>query len=141
MVTGTLAHILCAAIVPSSCMFVQCRMQWHKQGDYLCVKINRWATKSKKVCYQQTMLPIVVTESVLLLKNLTYSFEIFRMRQSLIPVDTIEMKGMVCMYAYQLRLFIVRGICCFLLSVQTVQHECSIRVFTSSYQLHCQNFL
>ena len=27
----------------------QCRMQWHKQGDYLCVKINLWATKSKKV--------------------------------------------------------------------------------------------
>ncbi|XP_065899140.1 eukaryotic translation initiation factor 3 subunit B-like [Dysidea avara] len=49
-----------------------CRMQWHKQGDYLCVKINRWATKSKK--------------------NLTYTFEIFRMRQALIPVDTIEMK-------------------------------------------------
>jgi len=27
-----------------------CKMHWHKQGDYLCVKVDHWMTKSKKVC-------------------------------------------------------------------------------------------
>ena len=27
----------------------QCKLHWHKQGDYLCVKVDHWMTKSKKV--------------------------------------------------------------------------------------------
>ena len=37
-----------------SCLFLslsllQCKLQWHKQGDYLCVKVDHWLTKTKKV--------------------------------------------------------------------------------------------
>jgi translation initiation factor 3 subunit B len=71
----------------------ECRLQWHKQGDFLCVRVNRWATKSKK--------------------NLTYNLEVFHMREQDIPVDTIEIKEPVI--AYQLephgnRLAIIHGI-------------------------------
>ena len=55
------------------CICLQCHLRWQKGGDYLVVRVDRWATKSKK--------------------QLTYSLEVFHIRKPDIPVDTIEIKG------------------------------------------------
>merc|ERR550519_491211 len=51
-----------------------CKMHWQKNGDYLCVKVERY-TKSKKGVY--------------------YNLELFRMNEKEIPVDTLEIKDPV----------------------------------------------
>lgn len=48
-----------------------CKMHWQKNGDYLCVKVERY-TKSKKGVY--------------------YNLELFRMAEKNIPIDTLEIK-------------------------------------------------
>lgn len=49
-----------------------CKLQWHKQGTFLCVKVDHWLNKSKK--------------------QLCHSFEIFHTKETQIPVDSIEIK-------------------------------------------------
>jgi len=51
-----------------------CKMHWQVNGDYLCVKVERF-TKSKKGVY--------------------YNLELFRMKEKEIPVDTLEIKDPV----------------------------------------------
>jgi len=51
-----------------------CKMHWQKNGDYLCVKVERF-TKSKKGVY--------------------YNLELFRMKDKEIAVDTLEIKDAV----------------------------------------------
>merc|ERR1712168_229715 len=48
-----------------------CKMHWQKNGEYLCVKVERY-TKSKKGVY--------------------YNLELFRMAEKNIPIDTLEIK-------------------------------------------------
>jgi len=60
-------------IVKSSNIFQvkECKMSWQKNGDHLCVSVERW-TKSKKATYTQFML--------------------FHLRGKLIAMDVVEIK-------------------------------------------------
>jgi translation initiation factor 3 subunit B len=49
-----------------------CKLHWHPQGDYLCVKVDRH-TKTKKSTF--------------------CNFELFRMREKDYPVEVVEIKG------------------------------------------------
>lgn len=51
---------------------MQCKLHWHDQGDFLCVKVDRH-TKTKKSTF--------------------CNLEIFRMREKNYPVEVIELKG------------------------------------------------
>lgn len=57
-----------------------CKMHWQKNGDYLCVKVER-LTKSKK--------------------GLFYNLELFRMNEKEIPVDTLEIKDPVTAFEWE----------------------------------------
>jgi translation initiation factor 3 subunit B len=51
-----------------------CQLFWQDCGDFLCVKVGRLTTKSKKAAT-------------------SYNLEVFSMREKQIPVDSIEIKG------------------------------------------------
>jgi translation initiation factor 3 subunit B len=57
-----------------------CKMHWQKNGDYLCVKVERY-TKSKKGVY--------------------YNLELFRMKEKNIPIDTLEIKDPVDAFEWE----------------------------------------
>jgi translation initiation factor 3 subunit B len=57
-----------------------CAFRWHPQGDYLCVKVDRY-TKSKK--------------------NTFTNFEIFRIREKAIPVEAIELKDTITAFLWE----------------------------------------
>ncbi|PKI82384.1 Translation initiation factor 3 subunit b [Malassezia vespertilionis] len=57
-----------------------CKLHWHPQGDYLCVKVDR-QTRTKKTVFS--------------------NFEIFRMREKDFPVETIELKDPVMAFAWE----------------------------------------
>jgi translation initiation factor 3 subunit B len=57
-----------------------CRIHWHPQGDYLCVKVDRH-TKSKKSTFS--------------------SLELFHIREKGVPVDVIELKDMAIAFAWE----------------------------------------
>ncbi|CAM9298035.1 unnamed protein product [Ascophyllum nodosum] len=67
-------------------MVSECRLHWQaspsycNEGDYLCVKVLRHS-KSKKTMYN--------------------NFEIFRIRESLVPVETMEKKQQVAAFAWE----------------------------------------
>ncbi|XP_071493342.1 eukaryotic translation initiation factor 3 subunit B-like [Diadema antillarum] len=57
-----------------------CKLHWQKQGHYLCVKVDR-LSKSKK--------------------NQFTNFEIFRIQEKQIPVDSIEVKETIIAFAWE----------------------------------------
>lgn len=57
-----------------------CKMHWQKNGDFLCVKVERY-TKSKKGFY--------------------YNLELFRMREKNIPIDTLEIKDTIQAFEWE----------------------------------------
>jgi len=57
-----------------------CKMHWQKNGDFLCVKVERH-TKSKKGFY--------------------YNLELFRMREKNIPIDTLEIKDTIQAFEWE----------------------------------------
>lgn len=57
-----------------------CKLHWHPQGDYLCVKVDRH-TKTKK--------------------SMFCNFEIFRMREKDFPVEVVELKDPVTAFAWE----------------------------------------
>jgi translation initiation factor 3 subunit B len=57
-----------------------CKLHWHDQGDYLCVKVDRH-TKTKKSTF--------------------CNLEIFRMREKNYPVEVIELKDAVTAFAWE----------------------------------------
>ncbi|MBN3271543.1 EIF3B factor, partial [Polyodon spathula] len=59
---------------------VDCKLHWQKNGDYLCVKVDRTPKGT----------PGVVT-----------NFEIFRMREKQVPVDVVEMKEGIIAFAWE----------------------------------------
>ncbi|CAM9114276.1 unnamed protein product [Ectocarpus fasciculatus] len=61
-------------------MVSECRLHWQDEGDYLCVKVLRHS-KSKKTMYN--------------------NFEIFRVREPLVPVETMEKKQQVAAFAWE----------------------------------------
>eukprot|EP00007_Cunea_sp_BSH-02190019_P000532 CAMPEP_0174239100 /NCGR_PEP_ID=MMETSP0417-20130205/13450_1 /TAXON_ID=242541 /ORGANISM="Mayorella sp, Strain BSH-02190019" /LENGTH=692 /DNA_ID=CAMNT_0015318009 /DNA_START=83 /DNA_END=2158 /DNA_ORIENTATION=+ len=61
---------------------VDCKLNWHPQGDFLCVKVERH-TKSKKSTYT--------------------NFELFRMRDRNIPIEVLEYKDQIYAFAWEPR--------------------------------------
>uniref|UniRef100_A0A8C2E1D1 Eukaryotic translation initiation factor 3 subunit B n=1 Tax=Cyprinus carpio TaxID=7962 RepID=A0A8C2E1D1_CYPCA len=59
---------------------VDCKLHWQKNGDYLCVKVDRTPKGTQGV----------VT-----------NFEIFRMREKQVPVDVVEMKEGIIAFAWE----------------------------------------
>ncbi|KAN0060482.1 Translation initiation factor 3 subunit b [Thecaphora frezii] len=57
-----------------------CKLHWHPQGDFLCVKVDRH-TKTKK--------------------SMFCNLEIFRMREKDFPVEVIELKDPVTAFAWE----------------------------------------
>lgn len=57
-----------------------CKLHWHPQGDYLCVKVDRH-TKTKKSTF--------------------CNFELFRMREKDYPVEVVELKDPVTAFAWE----------------------------------------
>ncbi|XP_030839766.1 eukaryotic translation initiation factor 3 subunit B [Strongylocentrotus purpuratus] len=57
-----------------------CKLHWQKQGHYMCCKVDR-LSKSKK--------------------NQFTNFEIFRMQEKQIPVDSIEVKETIMAFAWE----------------------------------------
>lgn len=55
-------------------VFVQCKLYWQNQGDFLCVKVDRH-TKTKK--------------------SIFCNLEIFRVREKDFPIEVVELKGMI----------------------------------------------
>lgn len=57
-----------------------CKLHWHPQGDYLCVKVDRH-TKTKKSTFT--------------------NLELFKTREKNFPVDTLELKEPVTAFAWE----------------------------------------
>jgi translation initiation factor 3 subunit B len=57
-----------------------CKLHWHPNGTFLCVKVTRHS-KSKKTLYT--------------------NFEMFRVREALIPVEMLEMKETIVAFAWE----------------------------------------
>jgi len=64
------------------------KMNWHKNGDFLCVKVDRYAKVKKEKEGNKY-------------SGITYHFEIFRMREKQIPVDNIEFKDPISAFAWE----------------------------------------
>lgn len=58
----------------------RCNLHWQKCGDHLCVKVDRH-TKTKKTIFT--------------------NFELFRMREKAIPVDSLEIKDPIMAFAWE----------------------------------------
>jgi translation initiation factor 3 subunit B len=59
-----------------------CQLFWQDCGDFLCVKVGRLTTKSKKAAT-------------------SYNLEVFSMREKQIPVDSIEIKESLVAFAWE----------------------------------------
>jgi len=57
-----------------------CKMHWQKNGDFLCVKVERY-TKSRKGLY--------------------FNLELFRMTEKNIPIDTLEIKDTIQAFEWE----------------------------------------
>ncbi|XP_023247226.1 eukaryotic translation initiation factor 3 subunit B isoform X2 [Copidosoma floridanum] len=64
-----------------------CKIYWQKSGDYLCVKVDRFAKKKEKTEQKYT--------------GMSYNFEIFHLREKLIPVDSVEIKEPIHSFAWE----------------------------------------
>lgn len=65
-----------------------CKMHWQKNGDYLCVKVDRYKKKAddkEQVKYS----------------GIYYNFELFRVREKQIPIDKVEVKEAVLAFAWE----------------------------------------
>ncbi|XP_064406154.1 eukaryotic translation initiation factor 3 subunit B-like [Halichondria panicea] len=82
------------------------KLHWHKQGDFLAVRVDHFLNKSRK--------------------QLCYSLDIFHMTEPLIPVDTIEIKEPVVAFALEpqgSKLAVIHG-------------EPPLRIHTTFYQIN-----
>lgn len=67
-----------------------CKMHWQKQGDYLCVKVDRYS-KAKKLEEKEQYK----------YRGIYYNFEIFRIREKQIPVDEFKVKENIIAFAWE----------------------------------------
>lgn len=65
-----------------------CKIHWQKMGDYLCVKVDRYAKLKKE-------------KGEVKYSGMHYNFEIFHMREKNIPVDIIEIKEPIHAFAWE----------------------------------------
>lgn len=66
-----------------------CKMHWQKNGDYLCVKVDRYSKLRKENNDNHKYA------------GLYFNFEIFHMREKQIPVDSVEIKENVHAFAWE----------------------------------------
>ncbi|GFO04236.1 eukaryotic translation initiation factor 3 subunit b [Plakobranchus ocellatus] len=66
-----------------------CKMHWQKNGDHLCVKVDRY--KAKKV----------ENKDQIKYSGIYFNFELFRIREKQIPVDKVEEKEQVLAFAWE----------------------------------------
>jgi len=71
---------------------VECKMFWQNQGDYLCVRVER---------YKKSNLVKEDEKETLRYSGLYYNFEFFRVREKEIPVDSIEIKESCYAFAWE----------------------------------------
>lgn len=64
-----------------------CKMVWQKCGDYLCVKVARYAKAKRE-------------RNDVKYSGIYYNFEIFHMREKGIPVDSLEIKENIQAFAW-----------------------------------------
>ncbi|XP_076459430.1 eukaryotic translation initiation factor 3 subunit B-like [Babylonia areolata] len=67
-----------------------CKMHWQKNGDHLCVKVDRYS-KAKKVEEKDQYK----------YSGIYINFELFRIREKQIPVDKVEIKEQVLAFAWE----------------------------------------
>ncbi|KAK8730659.1 hypothetical protein OTU49_007860, partial [Cherax quadricarinatus] len=65
-----------------------CKMHWQKCGDYLCVKVARYAKAKRE-------------KNEIKYSGIYYNFEIFHMREKGIPVDSLEIKENIQAFAWE----------------------------------------
>lgn len=73
-----------------------CKMHWQKNGDYLCVKVDRYTKAKKNVDITDTS-----ASSSSKYIGLYYNFELFHLREKQIPVDSIEIKEPVVAFSWE----------------------------------------
>ncbi|KAH7644441.1 translation initiation factor eIF-3b like protein [Dermatophagoides farinae] len=66
-----------------------CKMQWQNNGDYLCVKVDRY-TKAKKERNDANKYT-----------GLNYSFDLYHIREKQIPIDSIEIKEPIVNFGWE----------------------------------------
>lgn len=69
-----------------------CKIHWQKSGDYLCVKVDRYAKLRKE---KNEVIGEVKYS------GMYYNFEIFHMREKQIPVDSVEIKESIHAFAWE----------------------------------------
>ncbi|KAF4519211.1 hypothetical protein B566_EDAN015317 [Ephemera danica] len=65
-----------------------CKIHWQKSGDHLCVKVDRYSKVKKE-------------KNEVKYSGMYYNFEIFHMREKLIPVDSVEIKEQIQAFAWE----------------------------------------
>lgn len=76
-----------------------CKIHWQKSGDYLCVKVDRYAKQR-------------IEKNERKYTGMFYNFEIFHMRSKEIPVDSVEIKEPIHAFAWEpigLKFAIIHG--------------------------------
>ncbi|XP_011498180.1 PREDICTED: eukaryotic translation initiation factor 3 subunit B [Ceratosolen solmsi marchali] len=76
-----------------------CKIFWQKSGDYLCVKVDRFAKKKEKT--EQKYTESCKFQTLQHFQGMSYNFEIFHMREKLIPVDSVEIKEPIHSFAWE----------------------------------------
>ncbi|KAF7495017.1 Eukaryotic translation initiation factor 3 subunit B [Sarcoptes scabiei] len=66
-----------------------CKIQWQKNGDYLCVKVERYSKAKKE------------RNDVNKYTGLYYSFDLYHIREKQIPIDSIEIKGPIVAFNWE----------------------------------------
>lgn len=76
---------------------VDCKLHWQRNGDYLCVKVDRTpkGTQVTKHTDIRSLTGKTCSAKLVFLsfQGVVTNFEIFRMREKQVPVDVVEMKG------------------------------------------------
>jgi len=67
---------------------VSCKIYWQNMGDYLCVKVDRYKKSS--------LVKEDDGKEAMRYSGLYYNFEIFRIREKEIPVDSLELRENNC---------------------------------------------
>ncbi|ESN92191.1 hypothetical protein HELRODRAFT_157973 [Helobdella robusta] len=65
-----------------------CRMHWQKSGAYLCVKVDRYKSKKEE-------------KETVKYQGIFHNFNIFRIREKEIPVDTVDVKDTISAFAWE----------------------------------------
>ncbi|OXU26201.1 hypothetical protein TSAR_010084 [Trichomalopsis sarcophagae] len=76
-----------------------CKIFWQKSGDYLCVKVDRFAKKKEKT--EQKYTESCKFQTLQHFQGMSYNFEIFHMREKLTPVDSLEIKEPIHAFAWE----------------------------------------